>query len=158
MPATMDIIVNGVREKNENVYPGVVQVDVFGTLPEYRGGATMTIRFSLHASDTQRAGQVTVDPNVRGGLPCIGLNHEPIAFILDGLASGLTPQQVADHAALSLADVQLALKVAAWIMRDPALDWGALNLSEMVDFWEEMRSWQANSDELLSKFEASLGE
>lgn len=36
---------------------------------------------------------------------------------------------------------------AAWVMRDPAIDWSALNLPEMPDFQEEMQAWQSLSDE-----------
>ena len=97
-----------------------------------------------------QAPHISVDPNVRGGVPCVGDGHWPIAHILEELASGITAGQIIQtHPDLTLADIQLALKAAAWVMRDPAIDWSALNLPGMLDFQEEMRAWQSLSDETL---------
>jgi len=147
MPATMEIIVSEGRDRD--IYPGAAPVKVSGALPEYRGGVTMTIRFAPKMEPTSVA-QITVDPEVRGGVPCISDGRWPIAHILEKLASGLTVERVMqDYPDLTLADIQLALDVAAWVMRDPAIDWSALNLPGMVDFQHEMQAWQSLSDDAL---------
>ena len=59
-------------------------------------------------------GRVTVDPNVCSGQPCIRGTRVYIAIILDGLAEGLTPEQVLDHYPhLTLDDIHAALAYAA---------------------------------------------
>jgi uncharacterized protein (DUF433 family) len=58
--------------------------------------------------------RVTVDPSVCGGKPCIRGTRIYIAIILDGLAEGLTPEDIIDHyPQLSLADIRAALAYAA---------------------------------------------
>ena len=63
--------------------------------------------------------RVTVDPNVCGGQPCIRGTRVYIAIILDGLAEGLTPEQIIDHyPQLTLDDVHAALAYAAELSRE----------------------------------------
>ena len=154
MPATMDIIVSEGRDRD--IYPGANQVKVSGTLPEYRGGVTMTFRFAPRMGQTPVA-RITVDPEVRGGVPCVSDSRWPIAHILEKLASGLTVERVIqNYPELTLVDIQLALEAAAWVMRDPAIDWSELNLPEMMDFQQEMREWQSLSDDASSLLDNSL--
>jgi len=157
MPATMDIIVSEGRDRK--VYPGASGAKVSGSLPEYRGGVTMTIRFAPQMEPAPFAATITVDPNVRGGVPCVGGGRWPIAHILQKLASGILPDQLAqENPDLTLADIQLALDVAAWVMRDPAIDWPALDLSGMAAFQHEMQAWQSLSDEALGLSENMPGD
>jgi uncharacterized protein (DUF433 family) len=150
----MEIIVN--EGRNRGVYPGAHPVKVFRSLPEFRGGVTMTIRFAPTMEPTSVA-QVTVDPAVRGGVPCVGGGRRPIAHILDKLASGLTVERVIqDYPDLTLADIQLALEAATWVMRDPAIDWSELNLPGIIDFQHEMQAWQGLSDEAFGMVDNSL--
>ena len=152
MPVTMDIIVS--EGQDRKVYPGASDVKVFGSLPEYRGGVTMTIRFAPQMERAPFAATITVDPNVHGGVPCVGDGRWPIAHILQKLASGISPDRLAqENPYLTLTDIQLALDVAAWVMRDPAIDWPSLDLSEMADFQHEMQAWQSLSDEALGRSE-----
>ncbi|HKO03200.1 MAG TPA: DUF433 domain-containing protein [Candidatus Acidoferrales bacterium] len=63
--------------------------------------------------------RVTTDANVCGGNPCIRGTRIPIAVILDGLAEGLTPEQIRDHyPQLAAEDVQAALAYAAELSRE----------------------------------------
>lgn len=63
--------------------------------------------------------RVTVDPNVAGGKPCIRGTRIYISIILDGLAEGLTPEQIIGHyPQLSLDDIHSALVYAAELSRE----------------------------------------
>jgi uncharacterized protein (DUF433 family) len=63
--------------------------------------------------------RVTVDPNVAGGKPCIRGTRVYISIILDGLAEGLTPEQIIDHyPQLSVDDIHAALVYAAELSRE----------------------------------------
>ena len=100
--------------------------------------------------------RITVDREVRGGVPCVSDGRWPIAHILEKLASGLTVERVMqDYPDLTLVDIQLALEAAAWVMRDPVIDWSELNLPGMVDFQQEMRAWQGLSDDALGMIDNS---
>jgi uncharacterized protein (DUF433 family) len=58
--------------------------------------------------------RVTVNPEVCGGRPCIRDTRIEIAVILDGLAEGLTIEDVIDHyPQLTREDVLAALAYAA---------------------------------------------
>jgi len=58
--------------------------------------------------------RITVDPDVCGGKPCIRDTRIYIAIILDGLAEGLTAEQIIDHyPQLTLDDIHAALAYAA---------------------------------------------
>lgn len=156
MSATMEIIINEGRDRG--IYRGVAPVKVSRTLPEYRGGVTMTLQFAPQMKPTA-ATRITVDPKVRGGVPCVSGGRWPIAHILEKLAAGVTVERVMqNYPDLTLADIQLALEAAAWVMRDPEIDWSELNLPGMVDFQQEMRAWQSLSDDALDLIENSSGD
>jgi uncharacterized protein (DUF433 family) len=63
--------------------------------------------------------RVSVDPNVCGGKPCIRGTRIYIAVILDGLAEGLTPEQIIDHyPQLTVDDIHAALAYGAELSRE----------------------------------------
>jgi Uncharacterized conserved protein len=63
--------------------------------------------------------RVSVDPAICGGKPCIRGTRIYIAIILDGLAEGLTPEQIIDHyPQLTLEDIRAALAYAAEMSRE----------------------------------------
>lgn len=63
--------------------------------------------------------RVSVDPRVCGGKPCIRGTRIYIAIILDGLAEGLTPEQLIDHyPQLTSDDIRAALAYAAELSRE----------------------------------------
>jgi uncharacterized protein (DUF433 family) len=63
--------------------------------------------------------RVTIDPKVCAGKPCIRGTRIYIAIILDGLAEGLTPEQIIDHyPQLTLDDIRAALAYAAELARE----------------------------------------
>lgn len=63
--------------------------------------------------------RVSVDPRVCGGKPCILGTRIDIAIILDGLAKGLTPDEIIDHyPQLTIEDIQAALAYAADLSRE----------------------------------------
>jgi uncharacterized protein (DUF433 family) len=63
--------------------------------------------------------RITVDPKVCVGKPCIRGTRIYIAVILDGLAEGLTPEQIIDHYPhLTLDDIHAALAYAAELARE----------------------------------------
>lgn len=58
--------------------------------------------------------RVTVKPAVCGGKPCIRGTRIFIAIILDGLAAGMTPEEIIDHyPSLEIDDVRAAAAYAA---------------------------------------------
>lgn len=64
-------------------------------------------------------GRISVDPKVCGGKPCIRGTRIYIAIILDGLAEGLTPEQIIDHYPhLTIEDIRAALAYAAELSRE----------------------------------------
>lgn len=64
-------------------------------------------------------GRVVADQGVCGGKPCIRGTRIEIAIILDGLAEGLSPEQVLEHyPQLSREDLQAALAYAAELSRE----------------------------------------
>jgi uncharacterized protein (DUF433 family) len=63
--------------------------------------------------------RVSIDPGVCGGKPCISGTRIDIAIILDGLAEGLTPEQLIDYyPQLTKEDIQAALAYAADLSRE----------------------------------------
>jgi len=63
--------------------------------------------------------RISVDPKVCGGQPCIRGTRIYIAIVLDGLAEGLTPEQIIDHyPQLTLDDIRAALAYAAELSRE----------------------------------------
>jgi uncharacterized protein (DUF433 family) len=58
--------------------------------------------------------RITVDPNILSGEPHVRGTRIPIAVIMDGLAEGLTPEQLMEHyPRLTLEDIRAALEYAA---------------------------------------------
>lgn len=150
MQPTMDIIFRDGR--NKETYPGTLAMPVSGTLPEYRGGVTMTINYPQTTQQSNETPVISVDPEFRGGVPCVGAARLPISNILQKLSSGRTPNSLASESAgITIADVQLALEAAAWIMRDPSIDWQSINLPEMIELQRELQAWESLSDETLSQ-------
>lgn len=63
--------------------------------------------------------RITVDPGVSGGKPCIRGTRINIAVVLDGLAEGLTPEQIIDHyPQLTLDDLHASLAYDAELSRE----------------------------------------
>lgn len=63
--------------------------------------------------------RISVDPEICGGKPCICGTRIDIAIILDGLAEGLTPEQLIDHyPQLTRDDIHAALAYAAELSRE----------------------------------------
>ena len=63
--------------------------------------------------------RISVDPRVCSGKPCIRGTRIYIAIILDGLAEGLTPEQMIDHyPQLTPDDIRAALAYAAELSRE----------------------------------------
>ena len=63
--------------------------------------------------------RITVDPKVCGGKPCIRGTRIYIAIILDGLAEGLTPEQIIDnYPQLTRDDIRATLAYAAELSRE----------------------------------------
>jgi uncharacterized protein (DUF433 family) len=62
--------------------------------------------------------RIEVNTDVCGGMPRVCGTRVPIAVILDGLAEGLTPEELLDHfPQLALEDVRAALAYAAQLSR-----------------------------------------
>lgn len=63
--------------------------------------------------------RVSVDPKICAGKPCIRGTRIYIAIILDGLAEGLTPEELMDHyPQLTRDDIRAALAYAAELARE----------------------------------------
>src|SRR5258708_15308236 len=116
-----------------------------GTVRQYSVTAAIHSEYKF-TIQPQAEARITVDPNIRGGVPCVGSGNWPITFILEALSHGKSSEQIKqDYVGLTSADIQLALKAAAWVMRDPAIEWQELKLQGMVEFQEELRGWQVLS-------------
>lgn len=63
--------------------------------------------------------RIAIDSDVCGGRPHIRGTRIEIAVILDGLAEGLTPEELVDHyPQLTLDDIHAALAYAAELSRE----------------------------------------
>ena len=63
--------------------------------------------------------RISIDPRICGGKPCIRGTRIYIAILLDGLAEGLTPQELLEnYPHLTLEDVRAALAYAAELSRE----------------------------------------
>lgn len=63
--------------------------------------------------------RIVVNPNICGGQPCVRNTRIYIAIILDGLAEGLTPEELMDHyPQLTRDDIHAALAYAAELSRE----------------------------------------
>ncbi len=90
-------------------------------------------------------------------MPCVSHGRWPIAYVLAWLAASVPVEQMTQsYPELTLADIQMALEAAAWVLRDPAIDWSTLDLPGMVDVQHELTGWQNLSDEALSFDDGSL--
>lgn len=68
---------------------------------------------ALSSSVPQR-NRITTDPNILGGEPYIQGTRIPITVILDGLAEGLTPEELIEHyPRLRIEDIRSAQEYAA---------------------------------------------
>jgi uncharacterized protein (DUF433 family) len=151
MSPTMEIIVNNARDLDK--YSGPALVEVSTALPEYRGGVTMTIQY-VHRKDPAGEAHITVDPNIRGGVPCVGSGNWPISDILEWAASGISgPQMMQDNPGLTQADIQLALRAAAVVIDDPSIDWEEFDLPGTLALQQELKGWQALSAEAWNTIE-----
>jgi uncharacterized protein (DUF433 family) len=65
--------------------------------------------------------RISIDPQICGGKPCIKGTRVYVASILDGLAEGLTQQEILDHySQLDVEDVRAALAYAAELAKEHA--------------------------------------
>ena len=63
--------------------------------------------------------RISSDPHVGGGRPCIRGTRIYIDIILDGMAEGLTAEQIIDHyPQLTQTDIRAALAYAAELTRE----------------------------------------
>ena len=63
--------------------------------------------------------RISIDPRVCGGQPCIRGTRIYIAIILDGLAEGLSPDEIISHyPQLSSDDIHAALAYAAELAKE----------------------------------------
>lgn len=63
--------------------------------------------------------RISIDPKVCGGKPCIRGTRVYVATILDGLAEGLTQQEIFEHyPQLAIEDVHAALAYAAELAKE----------------------------------------
>jgi len=70
--------------------------------------------------------RIVIDPNVCGGKACIRGTRIYVEVILDGMAEGLTPDQLREHyPQLILDDIHAALAYAAEISRENVWKVGA---------------------------------
>lgn len=63
--------------------------------------------------------RIAIDPNVCGGRACVRGTRIYVATILDGLAEGLSPEEIIDHyPQLAPEDIRAALTYAAELSRE----------------------------------------
>ncbi len=63
--------------------------------------------------------RISSDPHIGGGRPCIRGTRIYIDIILDGMAEGLTAEQIIDHyPQLTQADIRATLAYAAELTRE----------------------------------------
>jgi hypothetical protein len=68
------------------------------------------------------------------------------------LAAGFYPNQLLEEFSdLTLADIQLALEAAAWVMKESSTDWATIDLMAMTDLQEEMGEWQGLSEDTMEQ-------
>lgn len=66
--------------------------------------------------------RISVDPNICHGKPCVKGTRIMIAVVLDNLAEGLTPDEIAaEYPPLSVEDVRAAIAYAAELAREEEL-------------------------------------
>jgi uncharacterized protein (DUF433 family) len=75
------------------------------------------MRIAMHQPELLE--RINVDPTICGGKPCIRGTRIDIAIILDGLAEGLTSEQLIDHyPQLTIDDIRAALAYASELSRE----------------------------------------
>jgi len=63
--------------------------------------------------------RITFDANILGGKACIRGLRISVALVVNLISNGMTPEQiVAEYPDLEVADIQEALKYAAWITEE----------------------------------------
>jgi uncharacterized protein (DUF433 family) len=63
--------------------------------------------------------RIQINASVLGGMPCIRGTRIPVATVLDGLAEGLTPEQIIDHyPQLAELDIRAAAAYGAELSRE----------------------------------------
>jgi uncharacterized protein (DUF433 family) len=83
------------------------------------GAYDAVMRQEKGMAEQQPLNRVIADPDVCGGQPCIRGTRINIAVILDGLAEGLTPEEIIDHyPQLNWEDIRGALAYAAELSRE----------------------------------------
>lgn len=91
----------------------------WGTIPERSGCWEHHCTGGKRMTTQELLAHVSADPAVCGGMPCVRGTRIPIAVILDGMAEGLTPEQLLDHfPSLTPDDVRAALAYAAELSRE----------------------------------------
>ena len=71
-------------------------------------------RNPVHMQNNSLGNRITLNPSVCGGKPCIRDTRIEIAIILDGMAEGLSVNEIFDHyPQLSEDDIHAALSYAA---------------------------------------------
>jgi uncharacterized protein (DUF433 family) len=67
--------------------------------------------------------RISIDPRVCGGKPCLRGLRIPVSVVLAQLATGQTPQQIADeYPELEVDDVLECLRYAAWLASGRVVD------------------------------------
>ena len=69
---------------------------------------------------------ITVDPNVCHGRPCITGTHVMVTVLLDNLAAGLSPAEIAEsHPSVSPDSIRAVLQYAAELAKERVVPLGA---------------------------------
>ena len=66
--------------------------------------------------------RISVDPNICHGKPCVKDTRIMVAVVLDNLAEGLSPDEIAaEYPPLTIEDVRAAIAYAAQLAREEEL-------------------------------------
>lgn len=66
--------------------------------------------------------RISIDPNICHGKPCVKGTRIMVAVVLDNLAEGLSPDEIAaEYPPLSVEDVRAAIAYAAQLAREEEL-------------------------------------
>lgn len=66
--------------------------------------------------------RIVIDPQICHGKPCIRGTRIPVSVILDNLAEGWTPEEIAaEYPPLTIEDIQSAIAYAADLVREEEL-------------------------------------
>lgn len=98
------------------VVPRVVHSEVVVAKPDSKQRAARAPLKLCYPSRVAPFDRITFDPNVLGGRACIRGMRLPVSVIVAQLAHGATRQEIlVDFPDLEPADVEQALKYAAWL-------------------------------------------